>query len=90
MRTVYYPEGYPSEDANYEKYKTRACDGIAFASWSSTDLVDVGDDLQINNVTRTLEKFQFPKLAPHLVNGGLEQKIKIIKRSMNTTNPVKF
>lgn len=53
---MYYPEGYP-ENADYQDYKSRACDGIAFASWSSTDLIDIGDDLQINNVTRTLEKF---------------------------------
>lgn len=56
MRTVYYPENYLESD-DYEKYKARACDGISFASWSSTKLIDIGDDLQLNNVTRTLEPF---------------------------------
>ena len=56
VRTVYYPEGYP-DNPEYENYKARACDGLSFASWSSTDLIDIGDDLQLNNVTRTLEPF---------------------------------
>jgi len=50
-------------------------------------LIDVGEDLQLNNTTRILEGFQFPKLVPGF---DIRQKIKIIKKSMNTTNPVKF
>ena len=63
VRTVYYPDDYLDNISIYEKYKTRACDGIAFASWSYTPivsgirLVDIGDDLEISNTTRTLEKF---------------------------------
>ena len=63
MRTVYYPVDYLEDIDTYEKYKTRVCDGIAFASWSYTPvvsekrLIDIGDDLQINNTSRTLEKF---------------------------------
>lgn len=56
MRTVYYPDDYLTND-DYGTYKSRACDGLSFASWSNTDLIDVGDDLQLNNVTRTLEPF---------------------------------
>ena len=60
VRTVYYPADYLENTSTYDKYKTRSCDGIAFASWSytpvavGTRLVDIGDDLQINNTTRTL------------------------------------
>lgn len=60
---MYYPDDYLENTSNYEKYKTRACDGIAFASWSYTPsidnnrLIDIGDDLQISNTTRVLEKF---------------------------------
>ena len=86
VRTIYYPENY-LESNEYDTYKSRACDGIAFASWSSTELIDVGDDLQISNTIRTLEKFQFPKLAPGL---DISKKIKVIRKSMNTVNPVKF
>lgn len=89
VRTVFYPEDYLEEAqaAKYTKYKTRVCDGIAFASWSSTPLINVGDDLQINNTNRALEDFQFPKLVPGL---DVKSKIKVIKKSMNTTSPIKF
>ena len=51
VRTVYYPVDYLDNAAVYEQYKTRACDGLAFASWSytpivsGTRLIDIGDDL---------------------------------------------
>ena len=61
IRTVYYPTDYLGQTAylaeRYSKYKTRVCDGISFASWSHTSLIDLGDDLQINNTNRTLEPF---------------------------------
>ena len=63
VRTVYYPYDYLENVETYDKYKTRACDGLAFASWSYTPivdgnrLIDIGDDLQISNTSRTLEKF---------------------------------
>ena len=91
VRTVYYPVDYLSESSTaaerYSKYKTRACDGISFASWSHTSLINIGDDLQINNTNRTLEQFQFPRLVPGF---NIKNKIKIIKKSMNTTSPIKF
>ena len=93
VRTVYYPVDYLDDQDTYSEYKTRACDGIAFASWSYTPvvlgsrLVDIGDDLQINNTTRKLEQFQFPRLAVGL---DLSKKIKVIRKSMNSINPVKF
>ena len=86
VRTVYYPDDYLENISEYDEYKARACDGLAFASWSDTDLIDIGDDLQINSTSRTLEPFQFPRLA----GVNLQNKIKVIKRSMNTVNPVKF
>ena len=85
---MYYPEKYP-DVSTYNEYKTRACDGISFATWSDTDLIDVGVDLQITNTTRSLEPFQFPKMSPGFA-ANIRKKIKIIKKSMNTTNPVKF
>lgn len=93
VRTVYYPVDYLENIDTYEKYKTRVCDGIAFASWSYTPvvsekrLIDIGDDLQINNTSRTLEKFQFPRLAAGI---DIAKKIKVIRKSMNSVNPVKF
>ncbi len=89
IRTVYYPSDYLDSEASerYSEYKTRACDGISFASWSHTPLISKGDDLQINNTNRALEPFQFPRLVPGF---DLRNKIKIIKKSMNTTSPIKF
>jgi len=59
IRTVYYPSDYLDSEASerYSEYKTRACDGISFASWSHTPLISKGDDLQINNTNRALEPF---------------------------------
>lgn len=49
IRTVFYPEGYPNPSSPaLADVKTRACDGIAFASWSSSNLFndsDIGVDL---------------------------------------------
>ena len=93
VRTVYYPVDYLDNETTYEKYKTRACDGLAFASFSYTPLVagtrliDIGDDLQINNTSRSLQKFQFPRLATGV---DISNKIKVIRKSMNSINPVKF
>ena len=87
VRTVYYPEDYLENSSTYSQYKARACDGISFASWSKTKLINIGDDLEINNTMRQLQQFQFPKLVPDF---DIKQKIKIIKKSMNTTSPIKF
>ena len=54
---MYYPDDYLENAVNYAQYKTRSCDGIAFASWSNTPVIDIGDDLQINNTSRSLEPF---------------------------------
>ena len=89
IRTVYYPTRLLQTSSGIADYQARTCDGISFASWSSTSLIDVGCDLQIGNTNRVLEPFQFPKLAPDIDN-NLASKIKIIKRQMNTTSPIKF
>ena len=87
VRTVYYPN-FSSANAIAD-YQARACDGIAFASWSDTPLIDIGCDLQIGNTNRVLEAFQFPMLDA-AAKENLHSKIKIIKRQMNTTSPIKF
>jgi hypothetical protein len=51
IRTIY----------NDGKGKIKIINGLSFASWSA-DYVDRGEDLDISNVTKTLELFQFPKL----------------------------
>lgn len=67
-------------------YGSRAYDGISFASWSD-GLIDLGDDVVVSNMSRTLEKFQFPALFN---SDTLGRKIKIIKKHLNNTNYIKF
>ena len=79
IRTVYFdPAG------KYEQQ--RILDGISFATWTN-GFIDLGDDLQISNTSRSLEVFQFPKLYRE---EQLQSKIKIIKKSLNTVNTIQY
>ena len=85
IRTVYDP--YVTENTiGGISYGSRAYDGLSFASWSD-GLIDLGDDINVSNTARTLEKFQFPTLFN---SGALDKKIKIIKKQLNNTNYIKF
>lgn len=44
------------DDDGNKIYNDRFIDGISFASWSSS-LIDVGDDLNVGTINRTLEDF---------------------------------
>ena len=68
-----------------KKYTDKFIDGISFATWSDS-LIDVGDDLDISTMNRTLEDFQFPSLySPSLMN-----KIKVIKKSFSSNSMVQY
>lgn len=60
-------------------------DGLCFASWSGT-LIDTGDDLQVSNTTRTLLDFQFPVLYTK----DIARRIKIIRKTINNINQLKY
>lgn len=76
IRTIY----------NNGKGKIKIINGLSFASWSA-DYIDRGEDLDISNVTKTLELFQFPKLY----NGNnLESQIKVIRKTINNINITQF
>lgn len=76
IRTVY----------NDDNGTIKIVNGLSFASWSA-DYVDRGEDLDISNVTKTLELFQFPKLY----NGNnLESQIKVIRKTINNINITQF
>lgn len=72
------------EDGN-KKYADRFIDGISFATWSA-NLIDVGDDLNISTMSRTLEDFQFPVLY----SLSLADKIKVIKKSFSSNSTVQY
>ena len=84
VRTVYDPD-VSTKVVGGMTYGSRAYDGLSFASWSK-GLIDLGDDLNISNTRRTLEKFQFPTLLNY---ESLGQKIKIIKKQLNNTQYIK-
>lgn len=68
--------------------KPRIYDGLAFASWSDANgFITIGDDLNVSNTVRQLERFQFP-----VFNGAnlLIDRIKIIKKTLSTVNTIKF
>lgn len=70
------------------EYKPRIYDGLAFASWSDANgFITIGDDLNVSNTVRQLEKFQFP-----VFNGAkyLLDRIVVIKKTLSTVNTIKF
>lgn len=88
VRTVFSPDGDMPDAA-------RACNGLSFAVWSDPvlqggNLIDVGVDLAISNTSAKLQAFQFPTLKNY---GNMDYwygKIKVIKKSLTTVNPIKF
>lgn len=44
------------DEYGQKKYKDRFVDGISFATWSSS-MIDIGDDLEVSTMNRTLEDF---------------------------------
>lgn len=77
IRTVYIPM---KEDGTTKDYQNAVVyDGLSFASWSS-NLIDIGDDLQISTGNRTLQEFQYPVLF----DTNIVQRVKVIKPSLNT------
>lgn len=78
IRTIYHPD---------ESNVYRSLDGLSFASWSDTNILQDLEDLEIGNVLRQLEDFQFPTFYGA---DTLMDKIKIIKKSMAVINTPKM
>lgn len=70
LRTIWFPNNNP--------YESIAIEGLSFATWSA-QVIDAGDDLEISNTMRSLEKFQWPVLF----DTNISNKIKVIKKSVN-------
>lgn len=68
-----------------KSYQDRFIDGISFATWSAS-LIDIGDDLVVSTMSRTLEDFQFP----HLYRASIVDKIKVIKKSFSNNSTVQY
>lgn len=65
---------------------SRIINGISFATWTPS-LIDLGDDLNVSSVSRTLEVFQFPKLYR---SADLQSKIKVIRKSISSANSIQY
>lgn len=77
LRTVY---------KNEQTGESRIINGISFATWTS-NIIDVGDDMDVSSVSRTLEVFQFPKLYR---SADLAAKIKVIRKSISNVNSIQY
>lgn len=86
VRTVYKPTAEKDEDGNVIGYsQPTIVEGLSFATWSSS-YIDTGDDLDVGNIVRTLEDFQFP----YLYSTDISRRIKVIKKSLNNSNRVQY
>ena len=81
VRTVFEP-------LDFTKYTEVIVNGLSFSSFSNTDLVQAGEDLQISTSSRSLEIFQFPVLGYN--REELATHIKVIKKQLSNVNPIKF
>lgn len=60
--------------------------GLSFATWTGS-LLDIGEDLTVSPSMRSLEPFQFPALYR---SASLVEKIKVIRKSISTTNTIQY
>lgn len=80
IRTIYNPD---EDNVNYI-----AVEGLSFSSYSK-EILEKGEDLQVSNVSKKLEDFQFPTFG--ISKSVLVEKIKVIKRQLSSgSSPIKF
>lgn len=83
VRTVFFNE---TMDPN----QARIIDGLSMASWSDRMiLTDEGYplDMDVSNISRRLESFQFPVLNN---SDELYNRIKVVKKQLANVNTIKF
>ena len=85
VRTVF----EPSQSQIDAGYKTVVKNGLSFASFS-TDILDLGEDLDISNSSKKLEPFQFPRLHKAQNSKYWLNKVKVIKKSLANVSPIKY
>lgn len=68
-----------------KSYDDKFIDGISFVTWSSM-LIDLGDDVVVSTMNRTLEDFQFP----HMYSLNIFDRIKVIKKSFSNNSTVQY
>jgi hypothetical protein len=88
VRTVFNPQSGVYDYIDQSMNAPRAVDGLSFISYSN-GFIDFGEDINIGNVTRQIEDFQFPVFNDRTIN-NLNSKIKIIKKQMSNISSIKF
>ncbi len=83
IRTVF--SSNQVDDNGNKLYNDIFIDGISFATWSSS-LIDLGDDISISTINRSLEDFQFP----HMYKTTITDCIKIIKKSFSNSSAIQY
>ena len=66
--------------------QTRIIHGLSFATWTM-DVIDVGDDMNVSSMSRTLEPFQFPVLYN---SNDIASCIKVIRKSVSNINAIQY
>ena len=81
IRTIYYE--------NIETNNPLVFNGISFASWSigHENLIDLGDDLEVSNMSRSLEVFQYARLDSSY---AIKDHIRIIRHGVMSLNKIQY
>lgn len=66
---------------------SHAYDGVSFASWSDESVLHFHEDLQVGNVMRHVEDFQFPVLEGEDL---LFDRIKVITKALHAVHALKY
>jgi hypothetical protein len=70
--------------------QARIIDGLSMASWSNAMIITEDGypiDMDVSNISRKLEPFQFPSLNNE---DELDSRIKVIKKQLANINTIKF
>ena len=66
--------------------QARILNGLSFVTWTD-GMIDIGDDIEVSSVSRTLEVFQFPKLYK---SADIANRIQVIKKSVSNVNSMQY
>ena len=77
IRTIYH---------NTETGEEVIRNGLCFATWT-TDFIELGADLEVSNISKSLNVFQYPTLY---AKNDLAKRITIIKKAVSNSNLIQY
>lgn len=92
VRTIFNPSEETKLMFKDKNIVSVARDGISFASWTKSGFyIDEGVDIDVSNSVRHMEDFQFPVINDRTNSVDLmNNKIKVIKKSLSNVSTIKF